>query len=154
MRLGDHGQNKDESPNRVAAGPAVMAASVLAIGCFAAILLMNLEFLRPKVGDMVVYHPNTAEQDVWQLEVASADGQRLCVMDPSVMADHGGSLVIEARDDTNRAQQYRLHWAGAHTARGAGDCSGSADVVVSRKDLQKLANAAGGFGLGHGAVIR
>lgn len=75
-------------------------------------------------------------------------------MDPAMMAEGGGSLVVEARDDTSPQTPYRLHWARAHTARGAGDCSGSADLEVSRTDLQKLAKAAGGFGFGHGRMVR
>lgn len=154
MRLSDPGQHDEPDARWVAAGPAILA-SVIMVLCFAAtLLLMNLDALRPKVGDMVVYRPQTAQQDIWQLQVNSTDGQRICLMDPAVMTIDGGSLMIEGRDDTDRARQYRLHWAGAHTARGTGDCPGSADVVVSRADLQKLANAAGGFGIQHGAFVR
>jgi hypothetical protein len=128
------------------------------IGCLVTFLLMNMEALRPKVGDMVVYRPNTQDGDVWQIKVAAvqqAPGvDTACILDPTVMAQQGGSLVVEARDDTNPMAQYRLHWAGAHTARGDGDCAGSADLTVSRTDLQKLANAAGGFGIDRGMVVR
>ena len=95
-------------------------------------------------------------QDVWQLEVPTyrptQAGNTTCTMDPAVIVRLGGSLVVEARDDATPAVQYRLHWAGAHSANGAGDCAGSADIAVSRVDLQKLANAAGGFGVEHGVV--
>ncbi len=149
MQFSDPGQ---QDTKWVAAGPAILASSIMVAGFFATLVLMNLDALRPKVGDMVVYRPHTVEQDIWQLQVSTADGQAQCVMDPAVMADAGGSLVIEARDDASRS--YRLHWAGPHTARGSGDCAGSADLTVTRTDLQKLANAAGGFGIEHGAFIR
>ncbi len=43
---------------------------------------------------------------------------------------------------------YRVHWAGLRTSSGSGDCGKAADLVLSRTDLQKLANTAGGFGIG------
>ena len=135
-----------------------MAAGAMLIGCFVAFSLMNLEGLRPKVGEIVVYRSRLQERDIWQLQVVkyrpTSNDSDICVMDPAVMAEGGGSLVVEARDDTSPEAPYRLHWAGAHTARGAGDCSGSADLEVSRTDLQKLANAAGGFGFDHGRMVR
>ncbi len=156
MQLGDHEHNDGHDAKWVAVGPAVLAVSVMLISCIITFLLMNLEALRPKVGDMVVFRPNTQEQDVWQIQVPTyqptAAGQTSCTMDPAVIVRQGGSLVVEARDDTTPEAQYRLHWAGPHSANGAGDCAGSADIAVSRVDLQKLANAAGGFGLEHGIV--
>jgi hypothetical protein len=156
MQLGDHEGNGGQNTGWMAVGPAVLAISVMLIGCIVTFLLINLEALRPKVGDMVVFHPTTQEQDAWQLEVPTwrptADGRHTCLMDPAVIVHQGGSLVIEARDDSTPASQYRLHWAGAHSANGAGDCAGQADIAVSRVDLQKLANAAGGFGVETGIV--
>jgi hypothetical protein len=158
MQLGDHEKNGNDDSHWAAVGPALMAAGVMLIGCFVAFLLMNLESLRPGVGDIVVYRSSVQQQDVWQLQVskyrATSHDSDICVMDPAVMAEEGGSLVVEARDDASLEAPYRLHWAGAHTAHGAGDCSGSADLEVSRTDLQKLANAAGGFGVDHGRLIR
>jgi hypothetical protein len=153
MQLGDHEQDDGKW---VAVGPAVLAIAVMLIGCIATFLLMNLEALRPKVGDMVVFHATVQASEVWQIEVPTyrptVQGKNSCTMDPAVIAHQGGSLVIEARDDAAPAAQYRVHWAGPHTAKGAGDCAGSADIAVSRADLQKLANAAGGFGVEHGLV--
>lgn len=153
MQLGDHEQGDG---NWVAVGPAILAITVMLVGCIATFLLMNLEALRPKVGDMVVFHPTAQESDVWQIEVPTyrptPDGRSTCTMDPAVIARQGGSLVIEARDDGVPAAQYRVHWAGPHSAAGAGDCAGSADIAVSRVELQKLANAAGGFGIENGVV--
>jgi hypothetical protein len=63
------------------------------------------------------------------------------------MAQGGGSLVVEARRMSS-PPLYRVHWAGLRTSDGSGDCGSAADLVLSRSDLQKLANAAGGFGAG------
>jgi len=138
------------------AGPAVMAACIMALGMFVTFLVLNLDALRPKVGDMVVFNPSGQAQDVWQLEVPVAApalaGRTTCAMDPAVIVRDGGSLVVEARDTARPDAEYRLHWAGAHSANGPGDCAGEQDLAVSRTDLQKLANAAGGFGLQHGMV--
>jgi hypothetical protein len=156
MRLGDHGHNEGQDTHWVAAAAAVLVAFVMLVGSFATFVLIDLDALRPKVGDMVVFRPNTQEQDIWQVEVPvyqpAARGHTTCVLDPAVIARQGGSLVVEARDEARPAAEYRLHWAGAHSANGTGDCAGSADVTVSRIDLQKLANAAGGFGLNHMGV--
>jgi len=156
MQLGDHEHNDGHDAKWAVAGPALLAVSVMLIGCIATFLVLNLDALRPKVGDMVVFHPTSQEQDAWKIEVPlyrrSANGRTMCTMDPAVIVQQGGSLVVEARDDATPAMQYRLHWAGAHSAQGAGDCAGAADLAVSRVDLQKLANAAGGFGVENAAV--
>ena len=152
MQHGDRGENGGQDSHWVVAGPAALAVSVMLIGCIVAFLVMNLEALRPKVGDMVVFQASSQEQDIWKIDVPAANGQRSCTMDPAVIVRQGGSLVIEARNDAMPEAQYRLHWAGAHTANGTGDCAGAADLSVSRTDLQKLANAAGGFGFHEGIV--
>lgn len=156
MRPDDHEHDHEPSAVWVAAGPAALAACIMSIGMFVTLLLLNLDALRPKVGDMVVFRPSTQVQDVWLLEVPVAEpavaGRTTCAMDPAVIVRDGGSLVVEARDTASPAKEYRLHWAGAHSANGPGDCAGAQDLAVSRTDLQKLANAAGGFGFQHGMV--
>ncbi len=150
-RDNDDRQQEGQDARWVAVGPAILAATTMLVGCVVTFLLMNMDMLRPKVGDIVVFRPNTQEQDVWQIQVPTYrptdSGQTTCVMDPATMVQQGGSLMVEARDDATPDAQYRVHWAGAHTAKGSGDCAGSADIAVSRIDLQKLANAAGGFGI-------
>jgi hypothetical protein len=155
MRLGDDendgGDHDGQDASWVAIGPAILATSVMLVGCVVTFLLLNLDMLRPKIGDMVVFRPNTPAQDVWEIRVSTyrptASGPTSCAMDPATILQQGGSLVVEARDDATPSAQYLVHWAGAHTAKGVGDCPGSADIAVSRADLQRLANAAGGFGL-------
>jgi hypothetical protein len=106
---------------------------------------------------MIVFAPNQSDGDPWQLQVpttavagrAKADGP--CVFDPNEMSSNGGSMVIEAREETN-PPRFQLHWAGRHTAKGGGDCGASADLTLDRFDLQRLANSAGGFGVRPRAV--
>jgi hypothetical protein len=60
------------------------------------------------------------------------------------MVAGGGSLVVEARRMSS-PPVYRVHWAGKYTSRDLHNCGASADLVVSRSDLMRLADVAGGF---------
>jgi hypothetical protein len=96
---------------------------------------------------------------MWQMTIpatlVSAMGSPVaaCSLDPNVMADKGGSLVVEGLED-QPSLQYRVHWAGAETAHVGGNCGASANLLVSRTDLQRLANSAGGFGVGDKGIVR
>jgi hypothetical protein len=134
-------------------GSALSAAVlIVAIGSLTTWLALRFDALRPRVGDMVVFLPNPPDADSWQLTVASTSvpgresSAGACVFDPNVMSVDGGSLIVEAREETN-PPRFQLHWAGQHTANGAGDCGAAADLTLDRSDLQRLANAAGGFGV-------
>jgi hypothetical protein len=100
-----------------------------------------------------VFRPGSQDTDAWQLDVPATDVVRLggsaktCMLNPDVMAADGGSLVVEARRETS-PPLYRLHWAGGRTDNSPADCGTSAELTVTRVDLQKLANSAGGFGVG------
>jgi hypothetical protein len=75
-----------------------------------------------------------------------------CTLDPTVMAHNGGSLVVETKSLTQPL--YGVHWSGAHTSTGAGDCGNSVDLTLSRMDLQSLVNTIGGFSFNsHGNVL-
>jgi len=131
-----------------------VTALAICLGLIVAMVAFTVNLvdaLRPKVGDMIVFdaggrHNDPARVDAPRWANGRAVGE-VCAMDPAIIAANGGSLVIEARDPSGGEMEYRLHWAGAHSANGQGDCAGSADVAVSRVDLQRLANAAGGFGV-------
>ncbi len=133
--------------------------AIMITGCLSTFLVLQLDEFRPKVGDIVAFKPGSQDTDMWQMTipatVVSSTGSSLaeCSLDPNVMAENGGSLVVEGRKDQPQLQ-YRIHWAGAATARTAGDCGSSANLVISRTDLQRLANAAGGFGVGDKGVVR
>jgi hypothetical protein len=134
-------------------GPALAAALlIVAIGGMTTWLALKFDALRPQIGDMIVFVPSPGDGDSWQLQVATSavSGRDQtagpCVFDPNVMSAAGGSLVIEAREEVS-PPRFQLHWAGQHTAKGRGDCGGTLDVTLDRYDLQRLANAAGGFGV-------
>ena len=100
---------------------------------------------------MIVFRPDQADDGVvWRERITttrlSDNGTAACVLAPSIMSQAGGSLVVEARENHN-SPTYWLHWAGAQTSDGAEDCGSQANLIISRFDLQKLANAAGGFGI-------
>ncbi len=103
-----------------------------------------------RVGDILVFKPEATVAD--SLPVTATRSAPLpqqsalaptCTLDPAVMAHGGGSLVVETKSLTKPV--YGVHWAGAHTSTGAGDCGGSVDLTMSRMDLQTLVNAIGGF---------
>ncbi|HEY4044703.1 MAG TPA: hypothetical protein VGM32_23060 [Rhodopila sp.] len=123
-----------------------------------AFLVLQLDEFRPKVGDIVTFKPGSQDADAWQVTVpatlVSAAGSPVagCSLDPNVMAARGGSIVVEGLEEP--ALLYRIHWAGSMTAEANGDCGGSADLLLPRTDLQRLANAAGGFGVGDRGILR
>jgi hypothetical protein len=127
------------------------ALLIVAIGGMTTYLALKFDALRPQIGDMIVFVPAQGDGDTWQLQVStnSVTGREEaagpCVFDPNEMSAAGGSLIVEAREETS-PPKFQLHWAGHHTAKGAGDCGQTADLTLDRYDLQRLANAAGGFG--------
>jgi hypothetical protein len=127
--------------------------AIMVTGCVSTFLVLQLDEFRPKVGDMVVFRPGSQDSDMWQMnipaEVVSAMGQPAgeCTLDPNAMAVNGGSLVVESRR-TEPSLQYVVHWVGTQASAQASGCGSDVDVMVSRTDLQRLANAAGGFGIG------
>jgi hypothetical protein len=118
-----------------------------------------LDEFRPKIGDMVVFKPGSQDTDLWQMSiqatVVSETGAPTgaCTLDPNVMATDGGSLMVESRQ-TEPSLQYLIHWAGVETSKLTSNCGTDANLLVSRTDLQRLANAAGGFGIGDKGMVR
>jgi hypothetical protein len=139
--------------------PVLAAMAIMVTGCLSTFLVLRLDEFRPKVGDIVAFRAGSQDTDMWQMSipatVVSATGVPLaeCDLNPNVMADKGGSLVVEGSQD-QPSLQYRIHWAGAETARTSGNCGDSVNLLVSRTDLQRLANSAGGFGVGDKGMIR
>jgi hypothetical protein len=139
--------------------PVLAAMAIMITGCLSTFLVLQLDEFRPKVGDIVAFKPGSEDTDMWQITIpatsVSAIGSPVadCSLDPNVMASNGGSLVVEGVED-KPSLQYRVHWAGSATAKTAGDCGDSANLLISRTDLQRLANAAGGFGVGDKGIVR
>lgn len=151
--------NTDHATPWAAWLPVLVAMGIMATGCISTFLVLQLDEFRPKVGDIVAFKPGSQDTDMWQMTIPatsiSAMGRPVaaCSLDPNIMAEKGGSLVVEGLQE-KPTLQYRLHWAGSETARSGGDCGSSVDLLVSRTDLQRLANAAGGFGVGDKGVVR
>jgi hypothetical protein len=139
--------------------PVVVAMAIMVTGCLSTFLVLQLDEFRPKVGDIVAFKPGSQDTDRWQMTIpatlVSGMGSPLaeCSLDPNVMSEQGGSLVVEGLEN-QPSLQYLIHWAGSATARPNGNCGGSANLLVSRTDLQRLANAAGGFGVGDKGIVR
>lgn len=139
--------------------PVAAAMAIMVTGCLSTFLVLQLDEFRPKVGDIVAFKPASQDTDMWQMTIpatlVSAMGSPVaeCALDPNVMADKGGSLIVEGRQD-EPSVLYRVHWAGSETARPTGNCGNAAELLVSRTDLQRLANAAGGFGVGDKGIVR
>ena len=133
--------------------------AIMVTGCLSTFLVLQLDEFRPKIGDIVAFKPASQDTDMWQMTIpatlVSAMGSPLegCSLDPNVMADKGGSLIVEGRQD-EPTLQYLVHWAGSETARSNGNCGASANLLVSRTDLQRLANSAGGFGVGDKGIVQ
>lgn len=105
----------------------------------------ELERYGPSIGNIIVFRAVAGATEWWHIDAKIADAPgRSCVLSPSAMGSGGGSLIIEARR-LSSPPVYRVHWAGRHTSRGDGDCGASADLVLSRSDLMRLADVAGGF---------
>jgi hypothetical protein len=139
--------------------PVLAAMAIMVTGCLSTFLVLELDQFRPKVGDIVSFKPGSQDTDMWQMTIpatllsASRAPLAECTLDPNVMAEKGGSLIVEGLRD-EPSLQYSVHWAGQATARVSGNCGSAADLLVSRTDLQRLANAAGGFGVGDKGVVR
>jgi hypothetical protein len=163
MRQQDqHEPNRNSSPHGsplTAWLPVLAAMAIMVTGCLSTFLVLELDEFRPKVGDIVVFKPGSQDGDMWQMTIPAtsvsgiADSVAECSLDPNVMAASGGSLVVESLQSAP-SLRYRIHWAGAETARADGNCGASANLLISRTDLQRLANAAGGFGIGDKGIVR
>ena len=139
--------------------PVLGAIVIMITGCLSTFLVLQLDEFRPKVGDIVAFKSGSEDTDMWQITIPATSVSAIgsppakCSLDPNVMAATGGSLVVEGVEE-KPSLQYRVHWAGSGTAKTTGDCGELASLLLSRTDLQRLANAAGGFGVGDKGIVR
>jgi hypothetical protein len=159
MRRQDQRENRQNSSPLAAWLPVIAAMGIMVTGCLSTFLVLQMDAFRPKVGDIVAFRPGSQDTDMWQMTVPAktlaASGAPVsdCELDPNAMATDGGSLVVEGRRD-EPSVQYQVHWAGAKTSSSGINCGAAANLLVSRTDLQRLANAAGGFGVGSKGIVR
>ena len=125
---------------------AFMAAIVLAasVGMVAAARTIEIG---PGVGDILVFRPGSQVAKDWAFAAVTQtnDLPISCTLKPDVMVSGGGSLVVEQRSHNRRL--YRVHWAGQRTSDDQADCGRTADLLLSRSDLQLLSNVVGGPGV-------
>jgi hypothetical protein len=132
----------------------MLAAGTLLMATTGLWALAQLEQFGPSVGAVIVFKPSAMTTDWWHIKAAVGDpthvdrldgvADRRCALSPGVMMEDGGSLVIEARR-LSRPPVYRVHWIGGHTSHGDADCGATADLILTRTELMRLANVAGGF---------
>ena len=128
----------------------LMLASILFLA-----LLISTAFSAPRVGDILAFKQGARVADVLTVTARRADAtgpDATRVPDPEGMVQDGGSVVVEGNAVTG--ESFRVHWAGGKTAAGTPDCGRSAELIVSKPDLQSLINAMGGRGMaGRGLVF-
>ncbi len=104
----------------------------------------------PAVGDIVEFDPNGyLPLDVHTQIAATRPGAGGCILDLGSIHRTGGSLVVEQRYLGVGNNRYRVHWAGQQSAEGSADCGREADLTLDDTNLDLLAMAAGGWGVGH-----
>lgn len=72
--------------------PLLAAVAIMATGCVSTFLVLELDEFRPKVGDIVVFRPNSQDTDTWQMAIpatvvpAVGPLAATCTLDPNIMA--------------------------------------------------------------------
>ena len=128
---------------------------MMIVGTICVLGILTSAFGDPRVGDMLVFRPSAtiAGNDVVsaRLEAQTGGQGRSCDLNPAVMAQGGGSIVVERH--VLPGKRYLVHWAGSHTANGSQDCGSAADVTLSALSLKSLINALGGRGIVGGGNV-
>jgi hypothetical protein len=132
--------------------PAALLAFVVAlVGLAGAVKLARTAVdFGPAVGDIVRFDPQGyLPVDIHtQVTAARADTSG-CVLDLEAIHRNGGSLIVEQRYPGSGSARYQVHWAGPRSSEGASDCGHDADLMLDDTNLELLAMAAGGWGIGH-----
>jgi hypothetical protein len=123
-------------------GSVAAALAMILIVCAS---LRLVDELGPQTGDMITFVPaqNGVVTADARLTVARV-GQSpvaFCTLDPGVMRQSGGSVVVEAVA-SNATRRYRVHWAGLRTSDTAADCGQAADLLLTPNDIAVLLFAA------------
>jgi hypothetical protein len=160
MRRPDHREDHSHNTSLLTTWlPIVTAIAIMVTGCLSTLLVLEMDEFQPKIGDIVVFKPGSQDTDMWQMSIqatmlpANSAPATDCSLDPNVMATGGGSLVVEGREG-EPSLLYRVHWSGDRTSKGSDNCGSAIDLAMARSDLQRLANAAGGFGVGEKGITR
>ena len=132
--------------------PAALLAVVVAlVGVAGAVKMARTAVaFGPAVGDIVQFDPQGyLPLDIHtKIEATRADAS-LCVLYLESIHRLGGSLIVEQRYPGDGSARYRVHWAGDRSAEGGANCGANADLMLDDTNLDLLAMAAGGWGVGH-----
>ena len=135
---------RDERSGLVMALTFCGVAAVLAVSTAVA-LIRSQPGPQAHIGDIIAFNRPAIDPAPAPLAVTRADGTA-CVLDPALLANQGGSLVVEGAA-TAGTPAYRVHWAGPRTASGAQDCGSVADLTLDETALNALSASAGGYGV-------
>jgi hypothetical protein len=149
MELSAMQAHDDKTPGLLPA--ALLAAVVALVGLAGAVKIARTAVaLGPTVGDIVQFDPKGyLPLDVHTQVAAQRTDASACVLDLEAIHRSGGSLIVEQRRLGDGNPRYRVHWAGRQSAKGPADCGQDADLVLDDSNLELLAMAAGGWGVGH-----
>jgi hypothetical protein len=136
--------------------PGLLSAALLAVvvalgGLAGAVKIARTAVaLGPAVGDIVQFDPKGyLPMDIHTQVAAQRTDASGCVLDLEAIHRSGGSLIVEQRYLGGGNPRYRVHWAGQQSAKDPGDCGQDTDLVLDDTNLDLLAMAAGGWGVGH-----
>jgi hypothetical protein len=125
---------------------------VTGAGCMITVLVaMNViaQFGQPapRIGDMVAFTASPEQSvEAGTRLIAQRPDQSGCTLDLNMLRHSGGSIIVES-EVTRTPGGFRVHWAGEHTSTDD-NCGASADLILDTHDLDILASAAGGYGVG------
>jgi hypothetical protein len=102
----------------------------------------------PHIGDIISFTASSGQPvDGGVLLTVQRPDQFFCELDMNMLRNSGGSVVVE--NEIDRAPgSFSVHWAGARTAAGTGNCGTQAALILDTHQLDLLAVAAGGYGAG------
>ncbi len=131
---------------------AVLSLAVFLGALVTAMATAEVSRVPPAIGDIVAFRAGVAVPAPSRGRILATTVERpgvptrACGLEPAIMADQGGSLVVEEARSVH-GTVYIAHWAGGPTASGDADCGHSADLVLEDMAIIFLAQAAGGFGV-------
>lgn len=124
------------------AGVALLACLVAGLLVSAVGMLALLQTLQigPGVGEILVFGPYDQPVSGWKVQALRVADRQRCVLNPTIMAQAPGSMVVEQRQ--GNASSFLVHWTGGGTSGPGQDCGHSADLRLGLQQMQAMANAA------------
>lgn len=117
----------------------MLLAALLAgalIGADGALSLLSRVQFGPPVGAILTFGWYGSTTRTWHVPAMQSSTNRLCALQPSVMAAAHGSMVVERRMPDGRT--FLVHWAGGPTSDDAGNCGSDVDLTIGLAAMQTL----------------